>query len=259
MLPKITGGSATNKSTSPTASPSKTVSAGNIASSKKLVYFGGTPTNAGGYDSRLTYFGGTPTSPYGYNPPPLTPSNSPDQFPKNDPSPDPTPDPTPDPQTDIMDKIRDMFSKPAVMTPEQRQAYLSMRRDAERAYEQMLAQSRMRADMARQDYRTNLRDVNRTAAGQGQDLRTAMAYLGMDTSPGVTDVGVESINDRARIAATRLEEAKARALAEIRAMKAQARVDRRQALTQAEAFQSSQLAANTQAQQDQLREILNGL
>jgi hypothetical protein len=267
MLPKITGPTAPKRSTTPTAPLAKTVSASNVAGTSKPVYSSGTPTNLGGYSSGVNPNPYVPG--YGYvKPGPGTsgtvlPGDKPfdsgqdPNFKPNPPADDPKP--KPDPNQGLIDSLRDLFSQPAALTPEQRQAELQMRREAERSYEAMLAQTQLQRQLARQDYRTGMRDTRRQAQGGAQDLQTAMAYLGLDTSPGVTDVGVEDINNRAKLAMSQLERSRAERMAEIQAMKTQGRIGRRQALTGADAFVASALANNTGLQAARLREILNGL
>lgn len=267
MLPKITGSTAPKRSTTPTAPLAKTVSASNVTgtSSPTRSYFGGTPTNPGGYVSGVNPNPYVPG--YGYVKPgpgtrgtvlpgPKPVDSGQDQnFKPNQPA----PAPKPDPNQGLIDSLRDLFSRPAALTPEQRQAELQMRRDAERAYEAMLAQTQMQRQLARQDYRTGMRDVRRQAQGGSQDLQTAMAYLGLDTSPGVTDVGVEDINSRAKQAMAGLEGGWASVQAQLKQIEAAGRIDRRRGLTAADAFNASALANNTGLQAERLREILRGL
>lgn len=136
----------------------------------------------------------------------------------------PTPVPPPEP---------DWSTLPALL-PEQQLAYRMAVRDARRDFEMMQNQVQLGRRQARRDFRQGVREVNRQQAGGSQDLATALAYLGMDTSPATMGVGLQDIETQADIARSEVAAVRAQRQAELDMQMTQARISRNRALSAAE-------------------------
>lgn len=214
---------------------------------RQLTYFGGTPTNTvAGYRGFDEYFGGTPTGNYDPNATPTSPSeietikNVEDERKKR--------------QQEAADaaaakaaedaRLREIFNTLGALTPEQQMAYRQSVRDAEREFEMMRNQIQLARRGARRDFRQGVRSVNRQQAGGAQDLATALAYLGMDTSPATLGVGLQDVEMQADIARSGLAASRAEALAAADAQLTQALIQRNR---QRSAAEQARLNARAQA------------
>lgn len=141
-------------------------------------------------------------------------------------TPTPTPTPVPPPEPD--------WSTLPALLPEQQLAYRMAVRDARRDFEMMQNQVQLGRRQARRDFRQNTREINRQQAGGSQDLATALAYLGMDTSPATMGVGLQDIETQSDIARSEVAAMRAQRQAELDMQMTQARIGRNQALSAAE-------------------------
>lgn len=139
------------------------------------------------------------------------------------------------------------FSQLPALLPEQQQAYRQSVRDAEREFELMRNQVQFGRRGARRDFRQGVRQVNRQQAGGSQDLATALAYLGMDTSPATMGVGLQDIERESDLARAELARVRAMTMGGLDAQMTQARIGRNRQLSAAE---QARLAARAQRATD---------
>lgn len=215
--------------------------------SSPLVYFGGTPTSSTGYVPRPTYFGGTPTSDLGYSSPPITDANNPNQFDAERKRRAEEDRKRREEEAARTAELEKLFSELPALLPEQQQAYRQSVRDAEREFEMIRNQVQLGRQGARRDFRQGVREVNRQQTGGSQDLATALAYLGMDTSPATMGVGLQSIESEADLARAELARVRAMTMGDLDAQMTQARIGRNRQLSAAE---QARLAARAQRATD---------
>ena len=216
---------------------------------RELPYFGGTPTNTAGYRSYDEYFGGTPTGTYDPNARPTSPSEL-ETIKK-------TEDTRKRREQEAADaaaaedarlaRLREIYSTLGVLTPEQQQAYRQAVRNAEREFEMMRNQIQLGRRTARRDFRQGVREVNRQQSGGSQDLATALAYLGMDTSPATMGVGLQDIERQSDLARAELARVRAITMGGLDAQMTDARIGRNRQLSAAE---QNRLAAQAQRATD---------
>jgi hypothetical protein len=141
-------------------------------------------------------------------------------------------------------RLREIYGSLGALTPEQQMAYRQSVRDAEREFEIMRNQVQVGRRGARRDYRQGVRQVNRQQAGGSQDLATALAYLGLDTSPATMGVGLQDIERQSDIARSGLAGSKAEQLAILDNQLSQALIQRNR---QRSAAEQARLNARAQA------------
>jgi hypothetical protein len=139
------------------------------------------------------------------------------------------------------------FSQLPALLPQQQQAYRQSVRDAQREFELMRNQVQFGRRGARRDFRQGVREVNREQAGGSQDLATALAYLGLDTSPATMGVGLQDIERQSDIARAEVARVKAMTMGGLDAQMTQARIGRNRQLSAAE---QARLAARAQRATD---------
>jgi hypothetical protein len=213
-----------------------------------LVYQTGTPTNLEGYIPYPDYFDGTPTSTVGYDPdaPPQSErekkliqdaENARKKREQEAAAAEAA-------EAARLAGLREIYNTLGAVTPEQQMAYRQSIRSAERDYELMLNQIRSTRRGARRNYRQDVRGVNRQQAGGSQDLASALAYLGIDTSPAALGVGLQDVEMQADVARSGLAATKAEQLAAADAQLTQALIERNR---QRSAAEQARLQARTDA------------
>ena len=118
------------------------------------------------------------------------------------------------------------------LTPEQQMAFRQGMRGTERDFEALMNQVRLGRRTARRDFRQGVRQVNRQQAGGSQDLATALAYLGMDTSPATMGVGLQDIERQADLERAQLAAQKADELAALEARVVEGQIARNRSQAQ---------------------------
>lgn len=142
------------------------------------------------------------------------------------------------------ERLREIFSSIPALRPEQQLAYRTAVRDANREFEMMRNQVQLGRRAARREFRQGVREVGRQQAGGSQDLATALAYLGMDTSPATMGVGLQDLERQADIARAQLAQSRADTMSGLDQQLTQARIGKNRALSQAEQNKLNARAAN---------------
>lgn len=139
------------------------------------------------------------------------------------------------------------FSQLPALLPEQQQAYRQSVRNAQREFEMMRNQVQLARQGARRDFRQGTREVNREQTGQSTNLATALAFLGLDTSPVTMGVGLQDIERETDLARAELARVRAMTMGDLDAQMTQARITRNRQLSAAE---QARLAARAQRATD---------
>jgi len=146
----------------------------------------------------------------------------------------------------------------APLTPEQINAIAEQERMAQRQYDDLLNQYLLQERQGRLGKEAAVGQARREAAGQGQDISTQLAAMGMDVSPGSALSGETAVfqGQQAR------EAAAIRSLADILAQAASGRTNAKSALEAALSGVNKERAmmqtANTQANLDRYLAMIAG-
>jgi hypothetical protein len=145
------------------------------------------------------------------------------------------------------DKTKPVPNAPVVtsieLDPTQVAANRAARRDIEAEYRDTLALMQANKKSARDGYNQQVTMNNQQVAGGNQDLASALAMLGMDTSPGVIDVGQQSTRDAGSYRNAQAKGGLNTFLAQAKAKQLAAEQDRKRRLTDLREMEAAQKRA----------------